>query len=73
MAKQQNQPQVKESAPVEYKGNDIISATGQKTYADIKKRMETRPELEKLMLGQDWTRINAVISFLILEELEKRW
>ena len=72
MAKQ-SQSNEKESAPVnKYMSNGVVTAEGLRQYAEISNRMKTRPELEKVMMGENWSKINAWITFLLLEELEKR-
>ena len=72
MAKQ-NQSNEKESAPVnKYMSNGVVTAEGLRQYAEISNRMKTRPELEKVMMGENWSKINAWITFLLLEHLENR-
>ena len=72
MAKQ-SQSNEKESAPVnKYMSNGVVTAEGLRQYAEISNRMKTRPELEKVMMGENWSKINAWITFLLLEHLEKK-
>ena len=72
MAKQ-NQSNEKESAPVnKYMSNGVVTAEGLRQYAEISNRMKTRPDLEKVMMGENWNKINAWITFLLLEHLEKK-
>jgi len=73
MAKQ-NQSSAKESEPSgnKYMSNGVVSGEGLRQYAEISKRMKERPELEKVMMGENWSKINAWITFLLLEQLEKR-
>lgn len=72
MAKQ-NQSNEKESAPVnKYMSNGVVTAEGLRQYAEISNRMKTRPDLEKVMMGENWSKINAWIAFLLLEHLEKK-
>ena len=72
MAKQ-NQSNEKESAPVnKYMSNGVVTAEGLRQYAEISNRMKTRPELEKVMMGENWDKIGAWVLFLILEHLEKK-
>jgi hypothetical protein len=55
-----------------YKGNDFVSADNQRTYAELMTEMKLRPELNKLMLAPEWEKINAILSFLILKQLERK-
>lgn len=74
MAKAVKQSSAEESKPVDnpYKGNDFVSAENQKTYAELMQEMKARPELNKMMLAPEWDKVNAILSFLILRELEKK-
>ena len=70
-----SQPKAKESAEsetTEYKGNEFVTADQQRGYADLMMDMKNDPLLGKLMLAPDWAKINAVLSYRILKELEKR-
>ena len=61
-----------DTKPVEYKGNDFVTADQQQGYVDLMADMKNDPLLGKLMLAPDWAKINAVLSYRILRELEKR-
>lgn len=71
-----SQPKAKESEEsaqnTEFKGNDFVTADQQQGYADLMTEMKNDPLLGKLMLAPDWAKINAVLSYRILRELEKR-
>jgi len=70
-----NQQKPKESdepVAIEYKGNELVTAEQQQGYADILKEMKEDPMLGKMMLAPEWSKINAIISYRILRELEKR-
>lgn len=68
-------PKVESVSPqpkIEYKGNEVVTAEQQQTYAELLADMKADPRLGKLMLAPEWLKINAILSYLILKELEKK-
>jgi len=72
MAKAKAESELKIPLKTEYKGNELVTAEAQRGYAELLQDMKDDPRLAKLMLAPDWSKINAVLSYLILKELEKK-
>jgi hypothetical protein len=70
-----NQQKPKESdepVAIEYKGNELVTAEQQRTYAELMLEIKNDPAIGKLVLGEDYTKMTMVIAYLILKELRKR-
>lgn len=52
-----------------YKGNEFVTAEQQQGYQEVLDRMKSDPVFGKLMIAPDWSKINAIATYLLLEKL----
>lgn len=52
-----------------YKGNEFVTAAQQQGYQEVLDRMKSDPVFGKPMIAPDWSKINAIATYLLLEKL----